>query len=74
VAYAVFDTPAIHAITGIPGIRELAPAGSAMVLPPVIATGRLLQVPDDSPATIALPGLQDELAVTPAHLPRTVNA
>jgi hypothetical protein len=42
VAYAVFDTPAIHRI---PGIKELAHAGSATVRPLVIATARLLQVP-----------------------------
>jgi hypothetical protein len=46
VAYAFFDTPAIHAIPGIPGIpgiKELAQAGSAMVPPLLIATfeGRL---------------------------------
>ena len=44
-AYAIFDTPATHRI---PGIKELAQAGSAMVLPLVIATARLLQVLDDS--------------------------
>jgi hypothetical protein len=71
VAYAIFDTPAIHRI---PGIKEPAQAGSEMVLPLVIATARLLQVLDDSPVNIALPSIQDELAVTPAHLPRTVNA
>jgi hypothetical protein len=27
VAYAIFDTPAIHAITGIAGIKDLAQAG-----------------------------------------------
>ena len=48
-AYAFFDTPAIHAITGIPGIKELAQAGREMVPPPAIATARLLQVLDDSP-------------------------
>jgi hypothetical protein len=40
VAYAISGTPAIHAITGIPGIKELAQAGSAMVSPLVIATAR----------------------------------
>ncbi|MET7620634.1 hypothetical protein [Streptomyces sp. NPDC005408] len=59
-AYAIFDTPAIH---GIRGIKELAQAGSEM------------QVLDDySSVNIALPSIQDELAVTPAHLPWTVNA
>jgi hypothetical protein len=57
-----------------PGIRELAQAGSAIVPPLVIATAWLLQVPDDSPVNIALPGIQDELPVTIAHLPWTVNA
>ncbi len=33
-AYAIFDTPAIH---GIPGIKELAQAGGEMVPPLVIA-------------------------------------
>jgi hypothetical protein len=40
-AYAIFDTPAIHAIPGIPGIpgiKELAQAGSEIVPPLVIAT------------------------------------
>jgi hypothetical protein len=74
VAYAIFDTPAIHEIPGIPGIRELAQAGSAMVPPLVIATARLLQVLDDSSVNITLPSLQDEFAVTSAHLPWTVNA
>jgi hypothetical protein len=46
VAYAIFDTPAIH---GIPGIKELAQAGSEMVPPLVIATAQLLQVLDDWP-------------------------
>jgi hypothetical protein len=71
VAYAIFDTPAIH---GIPGIKELAQAGSEMVPPLVIATAQLLQVLVDSSVNIALPSIQDELAVTPAHLPWTVNA
>jgi hypothetical protein len=62
VAYAIFDTPAIH---GIPGIKELAQAGSEMVRPLVIAPARLLQVLDDSSVNIALPSIQDELAVTP---------
>ncbi|MGW0886443.1 hypothetical protein [Streptomyces sp. NPDC002671] len=48
-AYAISDTPAIHRI---PGIKELAQAGSAMVLPLVIATARLLQVLDDSSLNI----------------------
>ena len=68
-AYAFFDTPAIHAIPGIPGIKELAQAGSAMVPPLVIAAAWLLQVLDDSSVNIALPSLQDEFAVTSAHLP-----
>ncbi|MER5685466.1 hypothetical protein [Streptomyces sp. NPDC002205] len=46
-AYAIFDTPAIH---GIPGIKELAQAGSEMVPPPVIAPAQLLQMLDDSPS------------------------
>ena len=46
-AYAVFDTPAIH---GIPGIKELAQAGSEMVPPLVIAPAQLPQVLDDSSA------------------------
>jgi hypothetical protein len=71
VAYAIFDTPAIHPI---PGIKDLAHAGSDMLPPLVIATARLLQVLDDSSVNIALPGIQDELAVTPAHLPWIVNA
>jgi hypothetical protein len=40
-----------------------------MVPPLVIATAQLLQVLDDSSVNIALPSIQDELAVTPAHLP-----
>lgn len=48
-AYAIFDTPAIH---GIPGIKELAQAGSEMVPPPEIATAQLLQVLDDSSVNI----------------------
>jgi hypothetical protein len=64
VAYAIFDTSAIHAVTGIPGIREPAQAGSEMVPPLVIATARLLQVLSDSSVNIALPSLQDELPVT----------
>jgi hypothetical protein len=36
VAYAIFDTLAIHAISGIPGIKELAQAGTEMVPPLVI--------------------------------------
>jgi hypothetical protein len=71
VAYAIFDTPAIH---GIPGIKELAQAGDEMVPPLVIATAQLLQVLDGSSVNIALPSIQDELAVTPAHLPWTANA
>jgi hypothetical protein len=67
VAYAIFDTPAIHAIPGIPGIKELAHAGSEMVPPLVIATAQLLQVLDDSSVNIALPSLQDELPVTSRH-------
>ncbi|MFI1400964.1 hypothetical protein [Streptomyces sp. NPDC020681] len=39
-AYAIFDTPAIH---GIPGIKELAQAGSEMVPPLVIARAQPLQ-------------------------------
>ncbi|GAA2412453.1 hypothetical protein GCM10010191_22360 [Actinomadura vinacea] len=39
----------------------------------MIAAARLLRVLDDSSVTIALPSLQYELAVTPAHL-STVNA
>ena len=70
-AYAIFDTPAIH---GIPAIKELAQAGSEMVPPLVIATAQLLQVLGDSSVNIALPSIQDELTVTPAHLPWTVNA
>lgn len=38
-AYAIFDTPAIH---GIPGIKELAQACGELVPPPVIATAQLL--------------------------------
>ncbi|WP_020576703.1 hypothetical protein [Actinopolymorpha alba] len=45
-----------------------------MVLPLVIATAQLLQVLDDSSVNIAQPSIQDELAVTPAHLPGPVNA
>jgi hypothetical protein len=71
VAYAIFDTLAIY---GFPGIKELAQAGGERVLPLVIASARLLQVLDDSSVNIALPSIQDEHAVTPAHLPRTVNA
>ncbi|MFC9908773.1 hypothetical protein [Streptomyces sp. NPDC059862] len=70
-AYAIFDTPAIH---GTPGIKELAQAGSETVPPLVIAPAQLLQVLDDSSVNIALPRIQDELAVTPAHLRWTVNA
>ncbi|MFG2986427.1 hypothetical protein ACGFYQ_35135 [Streptomyces sp. NPDC048258] len=65
-AYAIFDTPAIH---GIPGIRELAQAGMEMVPPLVIAPAQLPRVLDDSSVNIALPSIQDELAVTFAHLP-----
>jgi hypothetical protein len=60
VAYALFDTPAIH---GIPGTKDLAQAGSEMVPPLVIATAQLLQLLDDSSVNIALPSIQDELAV-----------
>jgi hypothetical protein len=60
VAYALFDTPAIH---GIPGTKELTQAGGEMVPPLVIATAQLLQVLDDSSVNIALPSIQDELAV-----------
>ncbi|GAB2800789.1 hypothetical protein GCM10027073_36270 [Streptomyces chlorus] len=67
-AYAIFDTPAIH---GIPGIKELAQAGGEMVPRLVIAPAQLLQVLDGSSVDIALPSIQDELAVTPAHLPWT---
>lgn len=42
-AYAIFDTPAIH---GTPGIKELVQAGMEMVPPRVIAPAQLLQVPD----------------------------
>jgi hypothetical protein len=42
-----------------------------MVPPLVITTARLLHVLDDSSVNIALPSIQDELAVTPAHLPWT---
>jgi Ethanolamine utilization protein EutJ (predicted chaperonin) len=45
VAYAIFDTPAIH---GILGIKDLAPAGSEMVPRLAIATAQLLQLLDDS--------------------------
>jgi hypothetical protein len=58
--------------TADPGIKELAQASRAMVLPLVIATPRLLQLLDDSSVTTALPGIWDEPAVTPAHLPWTV--
>ena len=44
-AYAIFDTPALHRS---PGIKELAQAGSVRALSLVIATARLLQVLDDS--------------------------
>jgi hypothetical protein len=71
VAYAILDTPAIHRI---PGIKELAQAGSAMVPPLAIATAQLLQVLADPSVKIALPSIEDELAATPAHLPWTVNA
>jgi hypothetical protein len=67
VAYANFDTPAIHPI---PGIKEPAHASSEMVPPPAIATARPLQVLDDSPVNIALPSL----AITTADQPWTVNA
>ncbi|MFF1658882.1 hypothetical protein [Streptomyces sp. NPDC058252] len=70
-AYAIFDTPAIH---GIPGIKELAQIGGEMVPPLVIAPAQLLQMLDDSSLNMALPSIQDELAVTPARLPWTVNA
>ncbi|MET7861616.1 hypothetical protein ABZS81_31360 [Streptomyces sp. NPDC005318] len=70
-AYAIFDTPAIH---GIPRIKELAQAGDEMVPPPVITPAQPLPVPDDSSVNIALPSIQAELAVTPAHLPWAVNA
>ncbi|MFI8390987.1 hypothetical protein [Streptomyces sp. NPDC085540] len=40
----------------------------------MIATARLPQVLDDSSWNIALPSVQDELAVTPARLPWTMNA
>jgi hypothetical protein len=54
----------IHAI---PGIEEAAQASSETVPPLVIATARIPQVVDDSSVNIALPSIQDELAVTPAH-------
>ncbi|KAK1186553.1 hypothetical protein B7755_043375 [Streptomyces sp. NBS 14/10] len=69
-AYAIFDTPAIH---GIPGIKESTQGGSETAQPLVIAPAQLLQVLDDSSPNITLRSIQDELAVTPAHLPRTVN-
>jgi hypothetical protein len=71
VAYAIFDTPAIHRI---PGVKELAQAGSAMVPPLAIATAQLPQVLADPSVNIELPRIQDELAATPVHLPWTVNA
>ncbi|MER5185735.1 hypothetical protein ABT009_47100 [Streptomyces sp. NPDC002896] len=40
----------------------------------MIAPAQLPQVLDDSSVNIALPSIQGELAVTPAHLPWTVNA
>ncbi|WP_406502308.1 hypothetical protein [Streptomyces sp. NBC_00500] len=61
-AYAIFDTPAIH---GIPGIKELAQAGSELAPPLVIATAQLPRVLDDSSVNIALPSIQDELAAWP---------
>ncbi|WP_326625273.1 MULTISPECIES: hypothetical protein [unclassified Streptomyces] len=54
-------------------IKELAQPDSEMVPSLVIAPAQLLQVLDDSSVNIALP-IQDELAVTPAHLPWAVNA
>ncbi|MCO6005385.1 hypothetical protein NE236_10350 [Actinoallomurus purpureus] len=66
-AYAIFDTPAIHRI---PGIKELAQAGSEMVPPLLIVTARLLQVLDDPSVNIAVPSIQDELAATPAKISR----
>jgi len=57
VAYATFDTLAIH---GIPGIKDPAQAGSEMVPPLVIATAQLVQVLDDSSVSIALPSIQDD--------------
>ncbi|WP_285439190.1 hypothetical protein [Streptomyces sp. ISL-100] len=39
----------------------------------MIAPAQPLQVLDDSSVHIALPSIQDELAVTPAHLPWPVN-
>ena len=60
-AYALFDTPAIH--TESPDTKDLAQAGSEMVPPLVIATAQLLQLLDDSSVNIALPSIQDELAV-----------
>ena len=56
-AYAIFDTSAIHAI---PGIKELAQADWEMVPPLMIAMARLPQVLDDS-------------SVTPEHPPWTVK-
>jgi len=44
-----------------------------MVPPLVIAPARLLQVLDDSSVNIALPSVQDELAVMPAPWPWTVS-
>lgn len=38
-----------------------------MVSPPVIAPAQLLRALDDSSVHIALPSIQDELAVTPAR-------
>ncbi|MFJ8076861.1 hypothetical protein ACIQ7Q_23695 [Streptomyces sp. NPDC096176] len=59
-AYAIFDTPAIHRISGI---KELAQPGCEMVRPLVIAPVQLLQVLDDSSVNIALPSVQDEVLV-----------
>ncbi len=39
----------------------------------VIATAQLMLVLDDSMANVALPTIQHELAVDPAHLPWIVN-
>ncbi|WP_309067533.1 MFS transporter [Microbacterium sp.] len=40
----------------------------------VIATAQLMLVLDDSIVNIALPDIQDELGITPVHLPWVVNA
>jgi len=47
-----------------PRIKELAQAGGEMVPPLVLPPARLPQVLDDSSVSSALPGIQDEFAVT----------